>query len=111
MLVLYVTLIGAAVGVRDGGHIGIESLLDALPQRLRARIELLAHVLVAAFGAAMVVNGWLLGASVAGYKIANLPLSEAVRYGPLVVSGAMIVLFALEHCVALACGRPVAAGR
>ena len=113
VLVLYVTLIGAAVGVRDRGHIGMESLLDALPQRLRTRIELLVYLLVAVFGATMVYNGWLLGASVAGYKIANLPLSEAVRYAPLVLSGVMIVLFALEHCVALvSCPvRQVAAGR
>ena len=27
VLVLYVTLLGAAVGVRDAGHIGMESLL------------------------------------------------------------------------------------
>jgi len=29
VLVLYVTLLGAAVGVRDAGHIGMESLLGA----------------------------------------------------------------------------------
>ena len=27
LLVLYVTMLGAAVGVRDAGHIGMESLL------------------------------------------------------------------------------------
>ena len=31
VLVLYVTLIGAAVGVRDAGHIGMESLLVLVP--------------------------------------------------------------------------------
>ena len=36
VLVLYVTLIGAAVGVRDAGHIGMESLLVLLPDA-RAR--------------------------------------------------------------------------
>ena len=40
VLVLYVTLIGAAVGVRDAGHIGMESLLVLVPERVRDRIEL-----------------------------------------------------------------------
>src|SRR4030095_7750308 len=50
VLVLYVTLIGAAVGVRDAGHIGMESLLVLVPETLRNRIELLIHALVMLFG-------------------------------------------------------------
>ena len=51
VLILYVTLIGAAVGVRDAGHIGMDSLLVMLPDRMRERIEFVIHLLVAAFGA------------------------------------------------------------
>ena len=58
MLILYVTLIGAAVGVRDAGHIGMESLLVLVPETLRNRIEIVIHALVMLFGAAMVWNGW-----------------------------------------------------
>ena len=49
----------------------------------------------------MAWNGWILGASVAPYKLANIELSEAVRYVPLVISGALIVLFSIEHVIAL----------
>ena len=35
VLILYVTLFGAAVGVRDAGHIGMESLLVLVPERVR----------------------------------------------------------------------------
>src|SRR5215467_1188216 len=58
VLILYVTLIGAAVGVRDAGHIGMDSLLVMVPDRWREKIELVIHVLVATFGIAMVYNGW-----------------------------------------------------
>jgi len=101
VLVLYVTLIGAAVGVRDAGHIGMESLLVLAPDRIRNRIELLIHFLVMVFGAAMIYNGALLGMSVAGYKIPNLGMSEAVRYAPLVISGALIISFSIEHVMGL----------
>ena len=101
VLVLYVTLLGAAVGVRDAGHLGMDSLLAFVPEEPRRWIEMLVHVLVGAFGIAMAWNGAILGASVAAYKLPNIALSEAVRYVPLVLSGGLIVLFSLEHLIAL----------
>ncbi|HEX4798489.1 MAG TPA: TRAP transporter small permease [Burkholderiales bacterium] len=107
VLVLYVTLLGAAVGVRDAGHIGMESLLVLVPERIRNRLELLIHALVAAFGAIMAWNGAILAASVAPYKIPTLGVSEAFNQAPLVVSGVLIVLFSIEHFVALLRGEDV----
>lgn len=107
LLVLYVTLIAAAVGVRDAGHIGMESLLVLAPDRVREGVELVIHVLVALFGTAMVYNGWLLGVSVMNYKISGLGVSEGLRYVPLVVSGALIVLFSIEHVIAALRGQEV----
>src|SRR5262245_57768364 len=46
VLILYVTLLGAAVGVRDAGHIGMESLLVLVPERVRNRREILIYSLV-----------------------------------------------------------------
>ncbi len=107
VLILYVTLIGAAVGVRDAGHLGMESLLVLAPEKIRGKVEMVIHLMVGGFGAAMLYNAWVLGASVAAYKIANLDMSEAVRYVPLGFSGAMIVLFSLEHVIALLQGKDV----
>lgn len=101
VLVLYVTLIAAAVGVRDAGHIGMESLLILAPDKLRERIELVIHGLVALFGIGMAYNGTILGLSVMDYKIPNLGISEGLRYVPLVLSGVLIVLFSIEHIIAL----------
>jgi TRAP-type C4-dicarboxylate transport system permease small subunit len=106
VLILYVTLIGAAVGVRDAGHIGMDSLLVMLPDHLREKIELVIHILVAAFGVAMAYNGWILGASV-GTKIPNLGLPEVIRYVPLIASGVLIVSFSIEHIIALLRGEEV----
>ena len=107
VLILYVTLIGAAVGVRDAGHIGMDSLLVMLPDHLREKVELLIHVLVALFGVAMAYNGWILGASVGTVHIPNLGFPEVVRYVPLVASGILIVSFSIEHIIALLRGEEV----
>ncbi|HEX4780067.1 MAG TPA: TRAP transporter small permease [Usitatibacter sp.] len=107
VLILYVTLIGAAVGVRDAGHIGMESLLVLVPEAIRDKIEIVIHVLVATFGAYMVYDGWVLGASVWAYKLPNINLSEGVRYVPLVISGTLIILFCVEHIIASVKGEEV----
>lgn len=107
VLVLYVTLLGAAVGVRDAGHIGMDSLLTLVPEGPRRYVEMLIHVLVAVFGACMAWYGAELGQSVAPYKLANLDLSEGYRYLPLVLSGVLIILFSLEHLIAMLQGREV----
>lgn len=107
VLVLYVTLLGAAVGVRDAGHIGMESLLVLVSERIRNRMELLIHALVATFGAIMSWNGAILAESVAPYKIPTLGISEAFNQAPLVISGALIALFSIEHIIALLRGEEV----
>lgn len=107
VLILYVTLMGAAVGVRDAGHIGLDSLLVLLPDQTRRAIELVIYLLVIVFGAAMVYNGWLLASTVASYRIPNLGWPESVRYLPLVISGGLSVLFSIEHIAAILCGTEV----
>jgi len=101
VLVLYVTMLGAAVGVRDAGHIGMESLLILVPESIRLKIEYLIHVLVAFFGGVMAWNAALLALSVMDYKIPTLGISEGVNYIPMVLAGSLIVLFSLEHIIAL----------
>ena len=108
LLVLYVTMLGAAVGVRDAGHIGMESLLVLVPEKVRLKIELLIHVLVAIFGVLMAWNGTFLAWSVHDYRIPTLGISEGLNYVPIAVSGALILLFSIEHIIAQLRGEDVA---
>ena len=101
VLILYVTMLCAAVGVRDAGHIGLESLLILVPDGLRLRLEMLIHLLVGTFGLIMAWNGAVLAESVMAYKIPTLGLSEGINHVPLVIAGVLIALFSLEHIVAL----------
>jgi TRAP-type transport system small permease protein len=107
VLVIWVTMFGAAVGVRDAGHIGMESLLVLVPERIRTRLELLIHALVAVFGALMAYNGALLAVSVMGYKIPTLGIPEGLNHVPVAIAGALIVLFSIEHILAILHGTEV----
>lgn len=101
LLVLYMTSLGVAVGVRDAGHIGLESLIVLLPERFRLKLEVLIHVLVGTFGFLMAKAGWLWSTMKWNEKKPMLGVPEGADYVPLVVAGALIVLFSAEHIVAL----------
>jgi TRAP-type transport system small permease protein len=107
LLVLFVTAFGLAVGVRDAGHIGLESLIGLLPDALRHRIEIVIHVLVGSFGAIMVYGGWIWMAAKWGEKKPMLPVPDGIDYVPIVIAGALIVLFSVEHVIALMQGKVV----
>ncbi|MBI3453736.1 MAG: TRAP transporter small permease [Rhodospirillales bacterium] len=97
LLVLYFSLLGAAVGVREQFHLGIVFVRDALPERARRPVEILNHLLVGGFGAGMMWFGSALAAVTASHGIPTLHISESFTYLPIPLSGAAIVFFSGEH--------------
>ena len=100
-LVLYITALGVAVGVRDAGHIGLESLVGLLPEWMRLKVEILIHALVALFGAIMTSSGWMWTKMKWDELDPMLGLPAGLDYLALVIAGVLIVLFSFEHIVAL----------
>ena len=107
LLVLFVTAFGLAVGVRDAGHIGLESLVVLLPEKWQHRIEILIHVLVGIFGGLMAQGGWLWATAKWDEKKPMLPVPDGIDYVPVVIAGVLIVLFSIEHVIALVRGQVV----
>jgi TRAP-type transport system small permease protein len=107
LLVLYVTAFGVAVGVRDAGHIGLESMVILLPPNVRKYAELLIHSLVGIFGALMVYGGWIWTSAKWNEKKPMLPVPDGIDYLAIVICGALIVLFSIEHIVAILNGKVV----
>lgn len=100
LLVLFVTAFGLAVGVRDAGHIGLESMVALLPLAWQRRAELLIHALVGLFGALMVKGGWVWASAKWSEKKPMLPVPDGIDYVPVMIAGVLIVLFSLEHLIA-----------
>jgi TRAP-type transport system small permease protein len=107
LMVLYLTSLAVAVGVRDSGHIGLESLLVLLPGKLRLKLELLIHALVALFGGLMAYSGWVWAKGKWLEKKPMLSVPEGADYVPLVIAGVLVVMFSLEHIWALLAGAEV----
>jgi TRAP-type C4-dicarboxylate transport system permease small subunit len=107
LIVLFVTAFGLGVGVRDAGHIGMESLIVLLPEKWRMRLELLIHTLVAVFGYLMVQSGWMWASAKWQEKKPMLPVPDGIDYVPVVIAGGLIFIFSIEHIVALLRGEVV----
>ncbi|MGM9484457.1 TRAP transporter small permease [Roseateles sp. NT4] len=101
LLVLYITALAVAVGVRDAGHLGMESIVVLLPKAAQRVAEGLIHVGVIAFAVLMAVAGWEWLTLKWDEPKPMLGMPEGLDFLPLVISGVLIVLFCIEHLLAL----------
>jgi len=101
LLVSYVTMLGTAVGVRDAGHIGLESFLVLAPEAVRHKLELVIHLLLICFGASMAYYGSILAKGQWDESLPTLGIPDGFRYIPIAVCGVLMVLFSIEHFIAI----------
>jgi TRAP-type C4-dicarboxylate transport system permease small subunit len=101
MLVICVAMFGAAAGVHDVGHIGLDSVVKLLPAKARLACKALCELLVMAFAVLLLTGGTEMGWSTWANMIPTLGISEAVRYAPAILAGFLIFLFSLQHLLLL----------
>ena len=107
LLVVSVAMFGASAGVRDAGHIGLDSLVKVLPEVVQFWCKFVVYLLVISFALALLVGGALMAISTHASTIPTLGVSEAVRYIPVLMSGVLIILFSIEHMLAQFSGAKV----
>mgnify|MGYP000904900659 CR=1 FL=1 len=93
LIVVYITCLGAAAGVRFRSHLSIDFLREGAPRPLRLLMQLIADAFVIAFGGVMAWQGWLMMLNNADRPIPMLGLSESWRSAPLVACGVLLVIF------------------
>lgn len=106
-LMLWFILFAAAAGVREGFHIRISVLQDALEGTARTALILVCHSIVLVFGAFMTWCGIELVLATWQHTIPTLGLPRGSAYLPMVGAGGLIVFFALEQALALTRHREV----
>ena len=96
LLMSWFILLGSAIGVREGNHLGFETALHYAPPPLRRAMLFTTEVLTIGFGLAMAWYGGILTAETWSANMAGLPIPQGMDYLPLAVGGALIALFAAE---------------
>lgn len=102
-------LLGAAVGVRDSVHLGLDLLHHVAPGWAQKAMDVTSLTLVALFGFAMSWYGAKLAIGTWTATIPVLGWPGGVDFFPLILGGLLIGLFALERLVDRLIGVEVAA--
>ena len=97
LLVISVSMFGAAAVAHDAGHIGLDSLVDRLPAALRNWIARLVALSTLLFAGVILYGAYEMALSTHDNKIPTLGISEAWRYLPLIIAGALIALFSIDR--------------
>ena len=97
LMVISVAMFGAAAGARESGHIGLDSLVDRLPPAVRNAIARLVALSTLLFSCVILYGAFEMAKSTHDNRIPTLGISEAWRYLPLMIAGALIALFSIDR--------------
>lgn len=96
LIVVWITFLGAAVGVRRKTHLSVDFIREAAPGPLRVLLGLVAILALIFFGAMLAWQGYVMFDRTARRMIPLLGISEGWRAVPVVLGGALIFVFALD---------------
>lgn len=93
VLVVYITCLGAAAGVRHHSHLNIDFVRESFPGPIRDVMHHISDLFIFFFGGFMAFQGWRLVMANLERAIPMIGLSESWRAAPLVLCGVLIMLF------------------
>lgn len=96
LLMGWFVLIGSAVGIRNGDHLGFAMLQHISAPPVRLVMQMVNFGLMAGFGAMMAWYGAALVAGTWSGKMPGIALPQGVDYIPLVIGGVLVFIFSLE---------------
>lgn len=99
VIVVYITCLGAAAGVRYNTHLSIDFIREGLPRLPRNIMRYLSDLVVTSFGVFMAWQGWYLVMENLNRPIPMIGFSESWRAAPLVICGVLMVLFSCVNIV------------
>ena len=99
LMVVWITFLGAAVGVRRGTHLTVDFVRDAMPRPVRMAALIIVSLALIFFGAMLAWQGYDMFQRTARRTIPLLGISEGWRALPVIIGGAMICLFAADDLI------------
>lgn len=93
--------LGAAVGVRENFHLGLDLLRYVASPRVNRYLDMVSLTLIAIFGLFLAWYGLQLAIRTWDTLIPGLGISGATDFLPLTVAGLLFTLFAIERLLGL----------
>jgi TRAP-type C4-dicarboxylate transport system permease small subunit len=106
-LMSWFILLGAAVGVRESVHLGLDIVRYNMRPAVQRLMDLISLALICVFGCAMSFYGTQLAIGTWTARIPVLGWPGGIDFIPLIVGGALIAIFALERFIDTFIGQVV----
>lgn len=100
LIVVWITFLGAAVGVRRRTHLAVDFIRDAAPARVRKLAMLFCILALIFFGIMLTWQGYVMFERTARRIVPLLGISEGWRAVPVIIGGALILVFSLDDLLA-----------
>lgn len=97
LLVVLIGFIGAAVGIHKKTHLGVSYFRDLSPLPLQIIFDLIGYLMIMIFGAVMMFYSYKLAIFKWSTQIPLIHLPEGLRAIPIMLCGALILLFSIGH--------------
>lgn len=94
LLICYIAFLGAAAGIKENTHLGVTLFRDMLPETGQKAVLILIDLILAAFGAVMLVAGITLMKFGWDTLLPMLDVPESFRTLAITSCGGLIFLFA-----------------
>jgi TRAP-type C4-dicarboxylate transport system permease small subunit len=108
-LMSWFIMLGAAVGVRESVHLGLDIVRYVMPPAIQRAMDLLSLGLIVLFGIGMAYYSSLLAIGTWTARIPVLGWPGGTDFFPMILGGAMISIFSLERFIDVAIGEEIAA--
>jgi TRAP-type C4-dicarboxylate transport system permease small subunit len=108
-LMSWFIMLGAAVGVRESVHLGLDFVRHSASPAMQRAMDLISLGLIVFFGVAMAFYSTLLAIGTWTATIPVLGWPGGVDFFPMIGGGVLIALFAAERFVDVAAGERTAA--
>ena len=99
MMLAWLTLVGAAIGVRERAHFTLHVLTHNWSLKAQSLVERIHHVLIAIFGAIAAWYGVKLCVMNSTLVTPGLEINLALLYASVVAGGILLVIYAISMIV------------
>ncbi len=104
-ILVWLSFLGAAIGVRRGSHIGVEVLVSLFPKTLKVTATLFVHAVSIVFFTLIIFYGYRILAIVSRQLSPAMEWPMSIPYSAICVGGVLMLLYAMEHVIDIFAGK------
>jgi TRAP-type transport system small permease protein len=104
-LFVWMSFLGAAIGVKRHGHFGVSFVVNHFPEGIRRVVNVVNTLLMLVFAGFLVSGGWTMVRLTSRQLSPGMEVPVSYLYAPVSISGILMIVYLLPHLVLQLRGR------